>query len=85
MPVVGKPNHAQAITKNDAAGLRWPTTYLSFTDATGGPGMTAVVVDMIGGETQVLLNLPAGRYQLGVTKVWSTNTTAANIVGYWET
>jgi hypothetical protein len=84
MPVVGKPNHAQAVTKSDTANLRQGATYLSFADSTGGPSMTAVVVDMIGGETQVTLSLSAGRYALGVTKVWSTGTTATNIVAYWD-
>lgn len=84
MPVVGKPNHFLPVTPSDTTNLRIPSTWLSFTDATGGPGMGTLTVDSVGGEGKVLITLPAGMYRLCVSRVWATGTTATDIVEYWD-
>lgn len=84
MPVLGKPKHAQAVTPSDTLGLRFPSSFLSWANATGSVSTGTVYVDTVGGEVNVAITLPQGMYPICVTKVYSTNTTATDIVAYWD-
>lgn len=84
MATLGKLKHAQAVTPNDTLGLRHPSMYLSFMGVSGAVGVATVYVDTIGGESNVGITLPAGMYPICATKVYNTNTTATDIVAYWE-
>jgi hypothetical protein len=46
--------------------------------------MGTVFVDTVGGETNVGITLPAGFYPICATRVYSTSTTATNILAYWD-
>lgn len=84
MSVLGKPKHAQAVTPSDSLGLRFPSTYLSWQNGTGSVTTGTVYIDTVGGETNVPIVLPQGMYPICATKVYATNTTAQNIVAYWD-
>ena len=68
--------HAWAVTPNDSAALpNGPARALFI--GTGG----VVVLDTVGGETQVSFTVPSGfLLPMQVNKVWNTNTTASNMV-----
>jgi len=71
--------HAAAVTPSDTANLTHPTRYLFI----GGAGN--VKVDMLGGELGITLTAIAVGvlHNIAVTKVYSTGTTATNIVAVW--
>lgn len=73
--------YAAAITPSDAAVLANPTRGL-FIGSTGN-----IRVEMAGsgggGGTVTFSNIPVGLYPLAVKQVYSTGTTASDIVGVW--
>lgn len=40
-------------------------------------------VTLVGGQTVTYSNVPAGDFPRRVTRVWSTDTTASNIIAEW--
>lgn len=84
MSTIGECPHALGITPNDTVGLRFPTQFISFGVATGAVTDATLFIDTVGGEINVPIVLPAGRWPLCATKVYNTGTTATNIVGYWS-
>lgn len=40
-------------------------------------------VTLVGGQTVVYNNVPVGDFPRRVTRVWSTSTTASNIIAEW--
>lgn len=70
--------NVSAITPSDSANL--PGTIRAFTVGASG----TVTVDTIGGTNNVTLTCVAGwTYELLVTKVYATGTSATGINGYW--
>lgn len=70
--------HAALVTPADGADIATVSTALFI----GGAGN--VKVTTFGGETLLLTGLLAGQVlPLRVTRVWSTTTTATNIVALW--
>jgi hypothetical protein len=71
-------DHAALISKDDANDLATVATAIFV----GGAGN--IKVTTYGGETLLLTGLIAGQVlPLRVTRVWSTTTTATNIVALW--
>lgn len=71
-------DHGIAVTKSDTDDL----THVSLGLFVGGAG--DVKVNTKGGETITMVAVPAGSYiPLRVSRVWSTNTTATNIVALY--
>jgi hypothetical protein len=77
MSTLGKFQNALPVTPSDSAGLNFPSRAISI----GAAG--AVAVDMYGGQKNVTITLSAGMFELAVTKVYSTGTTATGIAVYW--
>lgn len=79
LPGLSSPaDHAAAITKHDTNVLTYATRALYI----GGDGN--VKVTTLGGEDVTFVGLVAGTVlPIRVTKVFSTDTTATNIVGIW--
>lgn len=69
--------NARSVTPSDSAGLGLTSNAISI----GVAG--TITVDMAGGEHAVLLTLPAGLFEIAVTKVYSTGTTATGIAVLW--
>ncbi len=72
------PQHAEVITKSDTAVLPSATSWI----LVGTAG--TLTIDTPGGETQVLLNVPAGMFPIAAKKVWATGTSAAGLTGFWS-
>jgi hypothetical protein len=69
--------HAAAVTPSDSAALTTIPKRLLIGVAGD------IKVDTLGGESAVVLKVPAGYLDLRVTKVYSTSTTATNISALW--
>ena len=68
---------AQSVTPSDSTTFRYSGLYVG----TGGD----VKVTTIGGSDVTFSSVPGGVIlPLGITKVWSTGTTASNIVGFFN-
>lgn len=71
--------HAVAVTPSDSADLA------SVTKGVWVGGVGNLKVTMFGGEDVVITAVPAGTYlPIAVKRIWSTSTTASNIVALWE-
>ena len=78
MPVLGKWHNAGPITPSDSVALPSAVGALSV----GASG--TITVDTIGGQKNVELTFAAGYiFEVAVTKVYATGTTATGICGYW--
>ena len=78
MPILGKWLNARPITPSDSAALTAPVGAISV----GASG--TVTVDTVGGQKNTPLTFAAGYiFEIAVTKVYSTGTTATGICGYW--
>jgi hypothetical protein len=84
MPTLGKLKHARGVTPSDINPLPHPSTHLSFGSGSGAISGGTLVIDSVGGEIATSISLPAGLWPICATKVYATNTTATNIVAYWE-
>ncbi len=72
------PPNGAVITKSDSTVYSPPLKALSL--GVGGD----VQVTFVGGQTVLIPALLGGvQHSFAITKVWSTNTTATGIVGYW--
>ena len=71
-------HHAVAVTPNDKADLPAASTAIFV----GGGGNLRVT--MLGGEIVTFAGVPVGWHPIRVTRVWSTSTTASNIVAVWR-
>lgn len=69
--------HAAAVTPNDSTDLTVRARVLYI--GTAG----ALKVTTQGGEDVTFGNVEAGTLPISVTRVWSTGTTASNIVALW--
>lgn len=69
--------NARSVTPSDSAGLGLTSGAI----AIGVAG--TITVDMAGGEPNTLLTLPAGLFEIAVTKIYSTGTTATGIAVLW--
>lgn len=69
---------AAAVTPSDTADLTDLTTALYV----GGTGN--IQVTMGSGQLVVFVALPVGWHPIRVSRIWSTNTTATNIVACWR-
>lgn len=69
--------NARSITPSDSTGLGFTSGAISL----GVAG--TITVDMAGGEPAQLLTLPAGLFNISVTKIYATGTTATGIAAYW--
>lgn len=43
----------------------------------------AIKLTMIGGQTIVIPNVPAGFYPWRITRIWNSSTTATQMVAFW--
>jgi hypothetical protein len=71
-------HHAIVVTPNDRADLPAATTTVYI----GGAGDLRVT--MLGGEGLIFRGLPVGWHAIRVTRIFSTNTTATNIIAAWR-
>jgi hypothetical protein len=71
-------HHAVAVTPNGAVDLPAASTAIFI----GGSGNLRVT--MLGGEVVTFTGLPVGWHPIRVTRVWSSSTTATNIVAVWR-
>lgn len=71
-------HHAAAVMPNDAADLSAASTAIFV----GGSGNLRVT--MLGGEIVTFAGVPVGWHPIRVMRVWSTSTTATNIVAVWR-
>lgn len=78
MSIAAKWQNALGIAPSDTQGLPRPSQALCI--AVGG----TVTVDMAGGQTSVLLTLPAGVIEIGITKLYATGTTATGFAILWS-
>jgi hypothetical protein len=69
--------NARAVTPSDTAGLGLTSNAISI----GVAG--TITVDMAGGAKDVTLTLPAGLFEIAVTKIYATDTTATGIAVFW--
>jgi hypothetical protein len=78
-PRASDPAHyAAAVTPSDTADLAAASTAIFI----GGGGNLRV--SMLGGGIVTFAGLPIGWHPIRVTRVWSTSTTATNIVAVWR-
>lgn len=70
-------SHAEAITPNDATDLGHVTRAIYV----GGAG--DVQVTLVSGDTVTFAGLTAGWHPVRAARVWTTATTATNLVGCW--
>lgn len=75
--VDGPPEHAAEVTPSDGTDLTYATRGL-FIGVAGN-----LKVTMVGGQTVTFPNVPVGQFVARVTRVWSTGTTADDIVALW--
>lgn len=71
-------NHAINITPSDTTSIP-ATDMISFVNS----GTQVLVIDTVGGETNVSITLPSGQWKIRATKVHAAST-VTNIVGYWN-
>lgn len=71
--------HAAQITPSNTAALPSATKNISFVST----GTQVLVIDTVGGETEVSIVLPSGMYPIQAKKVYATST-VTDIVGYWD-
>ena len=77
MAIIGKFQNAAAVTASDT--VTFPATMAISLGVAG-----AVAVDLYGGQTNVVLTLPAGLFEIAVTRIYSTSTTATGLARYWS-
>ena len=69
--------NARAVTPSDSVGLGLTSNAITI-------GVAGTIkVDMAGGASGITLTLPAGLFEISVTKVYSTGTTATGIAVLW--
>ena len=78
MSVVAKWQNALGVTPSDTQDLRHPSQAICVAVAGN------VAVDTVGGQKNVVIPLPAGTTELGVTRIYSTLTTATGIAILWN-
>jgi hypothetical protein len=71
-------NHAQAVTPSDTTVIA-ATAWISFVNS----GTQVLVIDTVGGETNVSIALPSGMYPIRATKIHAAST-VTGIVAFWD-
>lgn len=74
---LGSTSYGKAVTPSDATGIGFTTREIII-----GVAGNISVVWARGGETEVLVAIPAGRYAWRITRVNATSTTATSISAY---
>lgn len=78
MSIAAKYRHAAAVTPSDTVNLVRTSQALCIGVAGN------IVVDTAGGEKQILIPVPAGILELGITRLYATNTTATGFALLWS-